>query len=103
MMFAPYRRFISNSTFTSEHFINKDYYMFNNYDNLHDLSLYGIYFISCSLLGLLISANIYFCINYVCKKCCRSKHQIYIENSEDFNNQYFAFAEPFIKDNKQEK
>ncbi len=103
MMFAPYRRFISNSTFTSKHLINKDYYLFNDYDNLPDLSLYGIYFISCSLLGLLISANIYFCINYVCKKCCRSKHQIYIENSEDFNNQYFAFAEPFIKGNKLEK
>jgi len=103
MMFAPYRKFISNSTFRSEHLINKDYYLFNDYDNLPDLSLYGIYFISCSLLGLLISANIYFCINYVCKKCCRSKHQIYIENSEDFNNQYFAFAEPFIKDNKEEK
>ncbi len=101
MMFAPYRKFISNSTFRSEHLINKDYYLFNNYDNLPDLSLYGIYFISCSLLGLLISANIYFCINYVCKRCCRSKHQIYIESSEDFNNQYFAFAEPFIKDNKQ--
>lgn len=92
-MFSPFRFNTRNST---NLYIdnNKDYYIFNNYENMQDLSYYAIYFIALSMLGLLLITNLYFCINYIRKKYCKTKHQKYIENTEEFNNEYFNIAEP---------
>tara|TARA_Y100000389_G_C17423716_1_gene498279 strand:- start:1189 stop:1482 length:294 start_codon:yes stop_codon:yes gene_type:complete len=74
---------------------NKDYYIFNNYENMQDLSYYAAYFIALLMLGLLIIINLYFCINYIKKKYYKTKHLKYIENTEEFNNEYFNIADPF--------